>query len=190
MNIRRLASALLLSAAAVALNPTPAFAHAELKSSDPAQGASIATPPQQVSLTFAEAVTLPDDPVTVTGPDGASWTVGQPSIAGAVVTVPVQPSGPAGTYTLAYQVISDDGDDVKGSVRFTLTTAVPGPTNTTTATTTEAPPSTTTSAESTASSSDDSGGIPVWVWILVAVVVVAAGVVAALRMSRPKNPGT
>lgn len=72
MNIRRLASALLLSAAAVTLTATPAFAHAELKASDPAQGASIATPPQQVSLTFAEAVTLPDNPVTVTGPDGAS----------------------------------------------------------------------------------------------------------------------
>ncbi|HEX6353320.1 copper resistance CopC family protein [Actinophytocola sp.] len=195
MIVRRLATAFLLSGMAVIVTATPAFAHAELIASDPAQNASVAAPPQQVSLTFNEPVTLAPNPVTITGPGGAAWTVGQPSIAGAVITVPVQPSGPAGPYTLAYQVVSDDGDAINGSVQFTLTAAVPAPTTTTTpppttTTTEEAPPSTTASAVQAADTSDSNSGIPVWVWILGAVVVVAVGVAVALRVARPKNPGS
>ena len=188
MYIRRLATVLLLSGLAVVATATPAFAHAELIASDPASGASVAAPPQQVQLTFNEAVTLPADPVTITGPEGASWTIGQPSIAGAVVTVPVQPSGPAGAYTLTYRVVSDDGDDVTGTVAFTLTTAAttttPPPTTTDTSTTVA--PTTTVPAAAPASEDSD-GGIPVWVWLLGAAVLVAVGVVVALRLARHKR---
>jgi methionine-rich copper-binding protein CopC len=195
MNVRRLATALLLSGVAVIVTATPAFAHAELIASDPAQNASIAAPPQQVQLTFNEPVSLAENPVTITGPDGASWTIGQPSIAGAVITVPVQPSGPAGAYTLAYRVVSGDGDAIDGTVPFTLTAAVPAPTTATpppTTSTTEAPPSSTVSAETIAAPATDSddGGVPVLVWIIGAVVLLAAGLVVALRMARSKNSGT
>lgn len=192
MIVRRLATVLLLSGVAVTVTATPAFAHAELIASDPAQNASIAAPPQQISLTFNEAVTVPANPVTITGPDGTTWTAGTPSIAGAVVTVPVTPAGPAGAYTLAYQVVSDDGDDVRGSVQFTLTAAVTAPTTAPppTTETTEAPPSTTASATNTAADSSDSdSGVPVWVWILGAVVLVVVGVTVALRLGRAKNTG-
>ena len=184
MNGRRLAVALLLSAAATVVTATPAFAHAELIASTPAEGAALAAPPEQVQLTFSEAVTLPENPVAVAGPDGVSWTVGQPSVAGAVVTVPVRPAGPAGAYTLTYRVVSSDGDEIGGNVPFTLTAAVP---------TTQSPPPTTdttvTTTQTTAADAaeDDSGGVPVWVWILVAVVVLAGGVVVAMRLGRPKS---
>jgi methionine-rich copper-binding protein CopC len=184
MKIRQIATTLLLTGAAVVATATPAFAHAELISSNPAQGASVAAPPQQVQLTFSEAVTLPDNPFTITGPDGASWTVDTPSIAGAVITIPVQPSGPAGAYTLTYKVTADDGDTETGTVAFTLTTAA-GTTSATT-TTTEAAPTTTATA-SVANTSDSDSGIPVWVWILGAVILVAIGVVVALRLGRPKQ---
>jgi copper resistance protein C len=189
MNVRRLATVLLLSGATVIATATPAFAHADLISSDPAQNATVAMPPQQVTLTFNEPVTLPENPVTVTGPDGASWTTGQPSITGAVVTVPVQPSGPAGAYTLTYQVLSSDGDAVDGSVPFTLTAAVPAPTPSSAPPTTDVPPSTSAPAEPVATSDSDSGGdgVPVWVWILGAVVLIAAGLVVALRLTRGKK---
>ena len=190
MNLRRLATVLLLSGVAVVATATPAFAHAELTGSSPAQNASLAEAPQQVQLTFSEAVTLPDNPVTVAGPEGASWTAGTASIAGAVVTVPVTPSGPAGAYTLTYNVVSDDGDPISGTVQFTLTTAVPGGTTTTTTSAPAAsnPPTTsTTSTPAAASSSDAGGGVPVWVWILAAVVVVVGGLLVALRLGRPKS---
>lgn len=190
MNLRRLATVLLLSGVAVVATATPAFAHAELTASSPAQNASLAEAPQQVQLTFSEAVTLPDNPVTVAGPDGASWTAGPASIAGAVVTVPVTPSGPAGAYTLTYNVISDDGDAISGTVQFTLTAAVPGATSTTATATSEPPPTTsppTTAAPAASSTNDSGGGIPVWVWIVGAVVVVVGGLLLALRLGRPKR---
>jgi len=190
MNLRRLATVLLLSGVTVVATATPAFAHAELTGSSPAQNASLAEAPQQVQLTFSEAVTLPDNPVTVAGPGGASWTAGTASIAGAVVTVPVTPSGPAGAYTLTYNVVSDDGDPITGTVQFTLTAAVPGATGSTSTptsepTTSDSPPTTATPAA--ASTSDSGGGVPVWVWIVAAVVVVIGGLALALRLGRPKR---
>ena len=71
---------------------------------------SLGAPPAQVSLTFGEAVRLPPNPIRVTGPGGAVWTVGKAAVTDATVTAPVTATGPAGAYTLAWQVISDDGD--------------------------------------------------------------------------------
>src|SRR6185295_12938797 len=105
-----------------ALLGTPAaLAHTSLQKSTPAAGASLAAPPAEVSLTFGEAVRLPASPIRVAGPGGAVWTVGQATVTGATVTAPVAATGPAGPYTLTWQVISDDGDTIRGTVRFTLT---------------------------------------------------------------------
>ena len=98
-----------------------ALAHTSLQKSTPAAGASLAAPPAEVSLTFGEAVRLPASPIRVAGPGGAVWTVGQATVTGATVTAPVTATGPAGPYTLTWQVISDDGDTIRGTVRFTLT---------------------------------------------------------------------
>ncbi|MGB3437944.1 MAG: copper resistance CopC family protein [Actinophytocola sp.] len=183
MSLRRLVTVSLLCGITIVSTATPAFAHAELIASDPATGAALATPPRQVVLTFNEAVTLGENPVTVTGPGGAAWVVGTPSIAGAVVTAPVRPTGPEGAYTLTYRVVSGDGDDVTGSVAFTLTTSADSPTTTTEA----APTTTTTPAAAEESASDMDSGTPAWVWILGAAVVLAVGVVVALRLTRAKN---
>jgi methionine-rich copper-binding protein CopC len=197
---RRLAAVLLLSGIAVVATATPAFAHAELIGSNPAEDATLSTPPQQIELTFNEPVTLGANPVTVTGPGGASWTVGAPVADGAVVVAPVQASGPAGTYSVIYEMVSKDGDTVRGAVTFTLTAAAAPPptttTTTTTATTTAAPTGPSTTAEPppattpvapAADESTDDGGLPAWVWVLAAVVVLAVVVVVVLRLRRAKQ---
>ena len=190
MNLRRLGAALLLSGLALAGTATPAFAHAELLSSDPAAGASLPAAPKQIQLTFSEAVGLPADPITVTGPDGSTWKVGTVSAAGAVITAPVVATGPAGEYVLDYKVISDDGDEIGDKVRFTLATpAAPTTSAAPTTTTTTAPTTTTTSAAAPAAAdkpADDGGGVPVWVWIVGAVVLVGAGAFGAVRLGRSK----
>ncbi len=186
---RRLATVALLSGAALVCTATPAAAHATLIASTPAKDASLAAPPEQVQLTFDEPVTPADNAVSVAGPDGTAWTVGQPAVAGAVLTVPVRPAGPAGLHTLTYRVLSGDGDLVDGTVRFTLTTAPPAatttPTTTTTTTTTSAPVPTST-VEPAAATTDD-GGVPGWVWIVGGIVVVLAGLVAALFATRSRQ---
>ncbi len=175
--IRRTLAATLVAGLALLLTATPALAHAKLDSTTPAQGARLATPPTTVSLTFAEPVTVGATPIAVTGPGGVSWTVGKASITDSTVSAPVTATGPAGAYTLAYTVISDDGDAVSGKVAFTLTTAP---------TTTPAPVPSTSPAPAPAAASTPAtpGGVPAWVWVVVAVVVVVGGIGAVVARSR------
>lgn len=156
MTLRRFTASLVLAVSALVAAAPAASAHTELKSSNPAKGASVPTAPQRVELTFTEPVTLPTDAITVTGPEGAKWTVGQISVAGPVVTAPVQPTGPAGAYTLAYKVVAEDGDTVSGSVEFALATAATTTTTAPPTTTTTAPPST---SVAPAAQTGDGGGI-------------------------------
>jgi methionine-rich copper-binding protein CopC len=189
MNLRRLGAALLLTGLALAGTATPAFAHAELLGSDPAAGSSLPAAPKQIQLTFSEAVGLPDNPITVTGPDGSTWKVGQVTVAGAVITAPVEATGPAGEYVVDYKVISDDGDEIGDKLRFTLAVAAtPSTSSAAPATTTTPSPAVSSSPAPVASSTpaDDGGGVPVWVWIVGAVVLVGAGAFGALRLGKAK----
>jgi hypothetical protein len=194
MTFRRLSAALLLAGVALVTTAAPASAHTSLKSSNPAKGASLAAAPTQIELTFNEAVGLPADPITVQGPDGTAWAVGKAVAAGAVITAPVTPAGPAGGYSIKYKVTADDGDTITGTVAFTLTAPVAP-------STTSPPPSTTPSSQPSAlpvsssspavaapaSDAGGSGGLAAWAWILIAVgilAVVAFGAVLGSRRGR------
>jgi hypothetical protein len=184
-------AAMVLIAAVTLLGAPAAQAHTELKSSEPASGASLATAPTTITLTFEEDVTLPPGAITVTGPAGATWTVGSARADGAVVTAPVQANGPAGAYTVAWKVRADDGDLVTGTVPFTMTTASGGAASSTATTASsqpaaaQAPASPAPSAQNTAAQGQDSGGLPTWAWILIVVVIIVilGGIVASRRRS-------
>lgn len=184
MRLPRFALMVLLTVIGVLGMTTPAFAHAVLESSTPAQGASLSAPPTEIKLTFGEAVTLPQSPILVVGPGGALWKLGEPTIAGPVITVPVlDANGPAGPYVLTWRVISDDGDNVSGTIRFTLSTATGG------AAATSAAPTSTPSGDfvpgaAPASAPAGGGGVPVWVWVLIVVVVVVGAGVLVNRSRR------
>ena len=193
--MRSLSVAALVVLFTALLGAPVALAHTSLQKSTPAAGASLAAPPAEVSLTFGEAVRLPASPIRVSGPAGAVWTVGKATVTGATVTAPVTATGPAGAYTLTWQVISDDGDTIRGTVRFTLTApaapvvAPASPPGTVAA----APPPVTAAAtpaavpSAPAAPAADEGGVPGWLWALggVAVLAVAAGVVVARRARQP-----
>jgi methionine-rich copper-binding protein CopC len=178
----------LLAVCALFLSAAPAAAHAELIGSNPAAGAAVPAAPTQVELTFNGPVT--PQAVSVTGPGGVTWAVQTPSVAGvAVVQAPVVPAGPAGEYTIAYEVLSEDGDAVRGTVVFTLTAAVPAPTTTTlpptTTSTTVPPTSATTPSESASPAEDSDDGMPVSLLLIGgAVVLVAAATVVLVRVKR------
>ncbi|MEU5263907.1 copper resistance CopC family protein [Amycolatopsis sp. NPDC021455] len=184
MILRRASGAVLVALAGLVVFAGPASAHTELVSSSPAEGASLATAPAQIQLTFGEPVTLPPDPLRVVGRDGARWQIGTPSVAGGVVTVPVTPVGGAQAYSATWKVIAKDGDNVTGILHFTLTAPA-------TATTTAAGPTATTSATPAVADPaavDTTTGIPGWVWVLVAVAaVLAAGVVLVRVLKGPKR---
>jgi copper resistance protein C len=145
------------------MNAQVASAHATRVSSQPADNAVLTAGPDQVSATFNEQLQTTFAAMAVVGPDGNLWSTGQPTVQGAVVSVGMRPLGPAGTYTVNYRVTSADGHVVSGSWSFRLTvpgTGTPGP----------APAAT-----------DAGGDIPIWPFVVVAVALVAAGALWAVR---------
>ena len=163
---RFFAVSLLLAAVTIVASATAgtASAHAARISVDPAENAAVSAGPARVRATFNEDLQTTFAAMTVVGPDGNLWSSGQPQVAGAVVSVGVRPLGPTGNYTVNYRVTSADGHVVSGSWSFRLTapgTGTPGP---------------------MVDSSDNSpGDVPVWPFIVGAVVLVGAAVVWQAR---------
>jgi methionine-rich copper-binding protein CopC len=157
----------------------PALAHNVLVSSDPLAGSSIDAGPAVVSLTFDQPVNGGPglNAISVTSPDGGHWEgVGEPTVKDNVVSLPLRPLGPAGEYTVSYRILSADGHPVADSLKFTLAkagTGSPAPTNEVAANPASTPATDTTG--------ETGGGVPIWVWIAGAVVLLGGGVFLALR---------
>lgn len=163
----RIAALIVGVLAALVLSGGVASAHSVAISSSPENGSSVDAGPAQVSVTFNEAVQSQFASLTVVGPDGNLWSRSDPTVSGATVSVDVGDLGPTGTYTIAYRVTSADGHPVSGTRTFTLTTAgsgTPGP-----------------AADANAASDSSSGGVPLWPFLIAAVVVFAGGLFFALR---------
>lgn len=166
---RIFAASLLLAAVTLGavLTAGAASAHATRISVDPAENAAVSTGPAHVRATFNEDLQTTFAAMTVVGPDGKLWSSGQPQVQGAVISVGVRPLGPTGSYTVNYRVTSADGHVVSGSWSFRLTaagTGTPGP---------------------VADSSDNApGDVPIWPFIVGAVVLVGGAVIWQMR-NRP-----
>ena len=186
----RLLAVTMTACVAALLGAAPAFAHTRLESSDPADGSSIASAPESVSLRFNEAIQADFATLSVVGPDGTQYQKGVVSAANGQVGTAVSPLGPAGTYQIGYRVVSDDGHPVSGKVSFTLTAPGPGgalPTPSAGVPSVAAPapvPAPVTAAVDPQAGTEQSEGAPIWPWLLGAVVLVGAGAAAALRLGR------
>lgn len=177
--VSRYIIALVLALFAATAPAVPALAHAELKSSNPASGATLDAAPKQIELVFSDVVSLPDgETVTVTGPDGAKWPISQAHAVDRTITAVVDAAAAKpGAHTLAWRALSEDGDVVSGTFTFTLnivatTSAEPATSSVVpSAPVSNAPPSTTPAS---------SGGVPAWVWIVIGLIVLV-GVILLIR---------
>ncbi|MEO5832618.1 MAG: copper resistance CopC family protein [Nakamurella sp.] len=147
-----------------------ASAHNALIDSDPVDGTALTASPTEITLTFNDVVQNLQPLITVVGPTGGRWEGSPVSVLNNTASVPVNPLGPAGTYTVAYRVISSDGHAVEGTTTFELRSAGTGTPN----------------AESgTDGSTAASKSVPAWVWVLgaglVIILVVVVGVVTTRR---------
>ncbi|SFP88311.1 hypothetical protein SAMN05421810_103726 [Amycolatopsis arida] len=179
--MRRLLATAVLVAFALVGSAGPALAHNVLISSDPADGATVETGPERITLTFDQYVQdAGTNEVALTGPDGGQWAEGPIEVKGNVVTAPVRPLGPAGEYTIGFRILSADGHPVAERLTFTLTQ--PGTGTPAAAGTTAQAPQTGTAAPAPAGDDGSGGGVPVWVWIAGAVVLLGVGLTLALRL--------
>lgn len=191
------AAALVLAPVALA---SPASAHDELVSTDPADGASLEEAPAAVTLTFSEEVVQLGTAVVVTDAAGVRLADGPLVVDGAVITRAITPPTVAGEVRVSYRVVSSDGHPVTGTLTFTVA-SVPSPGPTTTADPTESatPESSESSAAasptdsasivpepSTSPVSSESTGGSALPWVLggLAVLALAAAAVAASRRGK------
>jgi methionine-rich copper-binding protein CopC len=158
-----------------------ASAHNTLRSSSPADRATLDTVPAAVVLTFDEPAVALGTEIVVTGPAGPVAD-GAARLVDTTVVQPIRAGAEAGAYTVQWRVTSADGHPITGVFRFTArapgggatalpATAVPGPEDPAPATGVAAP-----------ETSSGRPGVPTWIWpVTAAVLLLSALTSAALR---------
>ena len=176
-----LASGFLATAPLIGL-ATGAAAHASQTGAEPAASSVLPAAPDRVVITFDTAVLDVGAALVVRDSARADVTSGPPRVRSNTISVPLRPDLGAGTYTVAYRVVSADGHPVSTSYTF----SVSGP-----ASATPASPAAQTSAEPTTpapsaeppASSGTSSTVNLGV-VAAAVAVAAAGAAAVVVVIR------
>lgn len=107
-----------IAAAIGLLSASPVFAHAALKVSAPASGATVAAP-HDLSLTFSEKVKLTAVKLTADGKDVSGVQVDRAAAAAPTFTVALPHLAPA-KYEVRWTALGDDGHAVNGTFTFTV----------------------------------------------------------------------
>ncbi len=116
----------LVFAAAVLGLPGSAAAHDAAESSSPSPGASVAVPPEQVSVTFNKNPLGIGASFSVKDASGTEWAAGPVEIVDNVASQKLRAGGPAGEYTVAWRVVSSDSHPIEGTFGFTAAAASGG----------------------------------------------------------------
>lgn len=112
--------------ALLCLAATAVSAHAQLKTADPADKATITTSPAQVTLTFSEETSATKSTASVVDASGAVVSTGfQVDLNERTkMTIALKPSLPNGVYTVKFHTLTeDDNAMVDGTTTFTLQAA-------------------------------------------------------------------
>lgn len=113
----------LLSLAALAglVLSQSAWAHAHLKTAAPADKAVVAAP-ADLTLGFSEGLNLRFSGVKLLGPDQQEVKLGEAMLTdgGKSLMVPVPARLAAGTYTVQWHALSEDGHKTEGSYSFSV----------------------------------------------------------------------
>lgn len=117
---------LIVSASALGL-AGPAAAHDAAESTSPAQGATLAAPPDEVSVTFSNKPLGIGASFSVRDASGTEWADGSVQIVDNVATQKLRPGAPAGAYTVAWRVVSSDSHPIEGTFAFTAASGAAGP---------------------------------------------------------------
>ncbi|WP_091491393.1 copper resistance CopC family protein [Microbacterium pygmaeum] len=187
-------AALLLSAGGL-LVASPASAHDELVSADPAADATLDALPTQLTLTFSGEIATDAgaSEVQVTDAAGTTLADGAPVAQSNVLTQALTGEA-SGAITVLWKVVSSDGHPISGQYSFTVSgAATPTPTPTETPTASPAPVSTPSEQASTAPPvapvpAEDTTTAQAWPWVVGGIVLVAvAGGIVYLLVSRARQ---
>lgn len=125
--------------AGLVLSAGPAFAHASQVGSSPAADEVLAAAPSEVRIDFDSGLLEMGAALVVRDEAKESITTGPAVVGDRILTVPVDTEAGAGTYSVAYRVVSADGHTIEGSFDYTVEGAPePAAAETNTASPTEA----------------------------------------------------
>jgi methionine-rich copper-binding protein CopC len=114
-------------AATMGLGAEPASAHDAAETTSPAQGASVPTPPEQVSVTFNNDPLALGSQIRVNDAAGTNWAEGDVEIVDNVASQKLKEGAPAGVFTVVWRVVSSDSHPIEGSFTFTATSGAAAP---------------------------------------------------------------
>ena len=191
----------LLAAFAIVASATGASAHAAWLSTSPEAGGTVDVAPSEVRVTFDSGLLDSGAALVVTNADGVVISEPTPVIDRTEISVAVDPGAPAGVYTVAFRVVSEDGHTVSESFDYTVAQSASVAPNASAAPVADAPSADATiapaappsaspvaqpeaAAQVQAEPESSSGGVPVWVWIVAAVGLIAIAIVVASRRRR------
>ena len=100
-----------------------AWAHAHLRTEDPAADRTVRTAPTTLSLTFSEGLEIKLSGATVKGSDRNAVSTGAPSLSPSddkLMTVPITGQLNAGVYTVEWHALSKDGHTTHGTYQFSV----------------------------------------------------------------------
>jgi methionine-rich copper-binding protein CopC len=98
------------------------FAHAHLKSANPADKAIVSTSPTALALDFTEGLNLAFSGADLLDASGTPVQQGKAKLSngGDTLTIPLQSALKPGDYTVKWHALSTDGHKTDGSYSFTV----------------------------------------------------------------------
>lgn len=96
----------------------PAIAHSKLVSSSPSDGATLNVPPVRVEFTFDEELLDGTTVISINDDQGNAIATTRVDPAGTTISAPWPEDAGAGTYQVAYRIVSADGHPVTGAITF------------------------------------------------------------------------
>ncbi|MCU1431224.1 MAG: copper resistance protein CopC [Actinotalea sp.] len=178
MRVARAAPAVLLVLVLAVLSGGPASAHDALVSSDPADGATVATAPPTIDLVYTQPLLGIGTQVLVRDPAGNAVSAGPARLVDSTVSQDLGGDLPPGTYSVQWRVTSGDGHPISGELTFTAEAAGSGAVS-------EVP----VTADAPPVGPQDGGGVPPGLWLVVVAGVVLTGVLL-LRRRPPRGPAS
>jgi len=158
----------------------PAFAHDTEVATQPADGAVLTEPPARVVIEFDARIMDVGEALVVRSADGVVVSTGTPVVEGRALSTAVRTDVPAGTFTVAYRIVSQDGHPLSSTFSYVVAgdptasaSPVPAPS--------PAPSAPSPAATAVAPSGSDD---PPYVLIAVGIAVLLAVVIGALALSR------
>lgn len=112
--------------ALLVIGPAAVLAHADLVTSDPANGTTLTASPATITATYAEAFDTKRSSMELLGPDGATLATNEPATEATAesMTIPGFSTLAAGTYSVRWTTITPDDNGIeRGTFTFTVAAA-------------------------------------------------------------------